>query len=331
MQRFILLLTGCLLLASAAPVARKSKIKLASIFPEGSVWDQSLRQMGSDWKSDTSGEVSLKVYAGGVAGDEPDIVRKMRIGQLQAACLTVSGLAEIDESFAFFEIPLFFDSYDEVFHIVDELETELSERLAEKGFVLIHWGHGGWIHLFSKKPVHTVEDLKALKQFTWAGDALMENWWRDNGFRPVPLAATDIPTGLQTGLIEVVPATPLAALSLQWFRSTPYMLDHGFLPFLGATVMTKKAYDKLSESEREAVMKAAQKAEAYLLEQVPEQERAAIAEMKKRGVESTELQGGVAPWEAAARSFVDKMKDVMPAGFFERALAARKGFRERGQ
>ena len=310
---------------------RGATIKLASIFPEGSVWDKAFRQMGADWRKGGASSVKLKIYPGGVAGDEPDILRKIRIGQLQGACLTVSGLAAIDPAFGFFEVPLYFESFEEVVHVLRETEDELKQRLADKGFVLLHWGHGGWIRVFSRKPVTKVEDLRALKQFTWAGDSRMEKWWRDNGFKPVPLAATDIVTGLETGLIEAVPATPLAVLSLQWFRSTEYMLDHGFLPYLGATIVSERVWKKLDEGERAAVLAAARDAEKFLFEQVPVLERSAIDEMTKRGLVTTELEGGIAPWAELGKKYAATVSSGIDGDFFERALAARNAFRARGE
>ena len=223
-------------LAAAAPVS----IKLATLVPGGSVWDKALKSMGSGWKRETEGRVSLRIYPGGVAGDEPDVLRKMRIGQLHAGTFTVRGLIEIDDSFEALAIPLFYDSYDEFFYVLRKVEAELRKRTRAKGYELIQWGHGGWVHVFSAKPVASVDDLRKLKLFVSAGDDKVVQWWRGRGFRPVALAMTDIMTGLHTGMIELLPTTPLAALSLQWFRHTPYMLDVPLTPLIGATVISNR-------------------------------------------------------------------------------------------
>ena len=125
-----------------------------------------------------------------VFGDEVDVVRKMRIGQLHAAALTVGGLSEIDEAFAVFATPLMFESDDELQHVLARLGPEFERRLEAKGFVLVHWGHAGWVHLFSKKPIRQVADLKQQKLFVWAGQDDMVQWWTRSGFKPVALAAT---------------------------------------------------------------------------------------------------------------------------------------------
>ena len=316
-------LAGLLQTARAAQAGGKTKIKLATLVPSGSVWDRTLRTMGADWLESTDGRVELRVYPGGVAGDDPDLVRKMRIGQLQAATMTVSGLTEIDPAFAVFEIPMFFESYDELTHVLEALEPELEKRLAAKGFVLLHWGHGGWIHFFTKRPVKTLEELQSLGMFVWAGEDRMTGLWLEHGFKPVPLAATDILIGLQTGLFEAMSSTPIAALSLQWFRSAPNMIDIPLAPLLGATLMTRDAWDRIEERDRSAVREAARRAGDIFRTQIPKEEALAISEMTRRGLTVTRILGSddEPAWRQMGASFADGMRrEFVPDEIFERAL-----------
>jgi len=312
-------------LAAAAPTV----IKLATLVPDGSVWDKALKRMGSEWKRDTGGRVSLRIYPGGVAGDDPDILRKMRIGQLQAGTLTSGGLSDIDPAFGIFGIPLFYESDEELYYVLDKLEPELIRRLEAKGFEFLHWGHAGWVHLFSVEPLNRVEDLQRQKIFVWAGDDDLVQWWKREGFHPVALAATDILTGLETGMIEVLPTTPLAALALQWFRLTPYMHDLGLAPFIGATIVTKAGWRRISEEDREVLRASASRTEEWLLREIPQQDGVAVEEMRKRGLEVT---GGEIPaeWSDAAERFASSSRgERVPADIFDMALAARAEFRQR--
>jgi TRAP-type C4-dicarboxylate transport system substrate-binding protein len=156
---FVLL---AVLAAARVLSAQSVAIKLATVVPDGSIWDKSLKQMAADWKQASGDRVAVTVFSGGSQGDEPSVLRKMRLDALQAASLTVVGLAAIDPAFNVFNVPFFFDSYDELNAVVAALTPTLKQRVETKGFVLLNWGHGGWLQVFTKRPVQTLGDLKGL-------------------------------------------------------------------------------------------------------------------------------------------------------------------------
>ncbi len=313
----------------AMPAGGRTLIKMASLVPDSSVWGKMLKDMGAEWQEATGGEVTLRLYGGGVAGNESDVVRKMRIGQLHAAALSVSGLTDIDKGFEIFEIPMFFDSYDELFHVIEKARPELEKRLEAKGYVLLHWGHGGWVHIFSKQPVASVADLRKLKIFSLADNEAMLKLWRQNGFQPVSLAATDMLTGLQTGMIEAVPTTPLVALSLQWFRHTPYMQDLGLAPLIGATVVTRRVWNKISPEDQRELKAAAKKIEKRLMAEIPDQDQRAIEAMKKRDMNVVEVTAEQEKeWRKTAEDFIElKLESIEAKDLLELARRERDAFR----
>lgn len=307
-------------------------VKLATLVPDRSVWGDPLREMGDAWRRETDGRVTLRIYPDGVAGDEPDMVRKMRVGQLHASTLTVGGLVEISPAFTAFEIPLFFASNEELAYVLERTEPHFREKLIERGFVLLHWAQAGWIHLFTTRTVATLDDFKQLDLFVWAGNDQMVTWWKKSGFRPVPLAATDIVTALQTGMVEALPSTPLAALALQWFRFTPNMIDLAFAPLVGATVMTERAWDRISVEDRPRVVAATLAAGRRLEEEIPAQDAAAVVEMKRRGLTVVPVLGteAEADWNLAAGLFAANMREsFVPDDTFDVVLAARDEYRRR--
>jgi TRAP-type C4-dicarboxylate transport system substrate-binding protein len=329
------LLTAVLLVALLGPLAigaEAQRIKMATLSPDGSPWDTILKKMGERWSAETGDRVSLTIYPGGVAGDEPDIVRKMKIGQYQAAALSVAGLADIDEYFTVFEVPLFFDTYPEMRSVLESLTPTLSGRLEDKGFTLLGWGYVGWVYFFTAKPVTALEDLQKLKIFTWAGDETMVQWWRRNGFKPVALAATDIMTGLETGLIEAISVPPLYAMQTQYYKQAPYMADLGLAPMIGAIVISKRTFDRMSAADQKAVLAASQEASEKVLDQIPKLDETAIKLMQSQGLEVTAVRDSEysKQWlEAAARFANDMRGTIVPIPVFDEAVAARDAFRKR--
>ncbi len=309
--RRVLVLILTIVGAASALSAQTTQIKLGSVVPDGSIWHKALKQMGAEWSEQTQNRVGLVVFAGGTQGDEPTMVRKMRFNQLQAAGLTAVGLGDLDGAFDVFSVPFLFRSYDELLHVVRNVTTTMQQRLEAKGFRLLNWGHAGWVQVFTKRPVHSLHDFKEVKVYTTAGDDRMVQWYKSNGFQPVALAMTDIMTGLQTGMIDGVPSTPLAALSFQWFRQTPYMLDVGLAPLIGGTVVTTKAWSAISDADRAKMLDAAARAEKFLEVEVPKQDAASIAEMQKRGLTVTKIEGSGA---AEFRSAADKLATTMRGG-----------------
>ena len=330
MKRWQLGLAGSAALVLAltgTPHAQNIVIKLATVVPEGSIWDKNVRQMGADWQAATGDRVSVTVFSGGSQGDESTVLRKMRLDALQAAAFTAVGLGSIDASFNVFDVPFFFESYDELNYVTEKLTPTIRKRVEAKGFVLLNWGHGGWTQVFTKRPVESVADLKSIKLFTSAGNDRMVQWFKANGFQPRAMAMTDIMTGLTTGMIEGLPTPPLAALLFQWYRQTPYMLDIGLAPVIGATVITRKAWNTVPEAYRPKLLEAASAVEKRLQADVPKQDQAAVAEMSKRGLTVTKARGP--EWRAQIDSLAKTMRgEMVPPDIFDLATKERDAFRK---
>ncbi len=316
------------LLASPALLdAQRANLRLGTILPANSVWDQALKQMASDWQEATDGRVRLQVR--GTTGDESTIIRRMRLNNPQVAALTLPGLTEVDEAFNVFGIPFFFASDAEAVHVLEALTPLYREKLAEQGLVLLGWGHGGWAHIFSANPIRSIPDLQAANLYTAAGDDGMVQWYKENGFQPVPLELTDVLMGLNTGLIDAYPSPPYGALVFQWYRQTSHMLDIPLSPVFGATVMTERAWGRIDAADQQALLAAAAEMQAFLFDEVPRQDAEAVAEMQKRGLM---LSAVGEPEVAMLRVVVDTLTatwrgDRVPADIYDAALAARSAFR----
>ena len=316
-----------LLASPALLVAQRANLRLGTILPANSVWDRALKQMASDWQEATDGRVRLQVR--GTTGDEATIIRRMRLNNPQVAALTLPGLTEVDDSFNVFGIPFFFASDAEAVHVLEALTPLYRDKLAEQGLVLLGWGHGGWAHIFSAHPIRGIPDLQKARLYTSAGDDGMVQWYKENGFQPVPLELTDVLMGLNTGLIDAYPSPPYGALVFQWYRQTSHMLDIPLSPVFGATVMTERAWARIDEADRTALLEAAAEMQAFLFDEVPRQDEEAVAEMQKRGLT---LSSVGEPEVALLRAIVDTLTatwrgDRVPADIYDAALAARSAFR----
>lgn len=321
------LIAAMLLLSSTVLVAQRANLRLASVLPANSIWDRSLKQMASEWQTATDGRVSLRVRA--TSGNEATLIRRMHMNNPQVAALSPLGLQEIDEAFSVFGIPFFFQSEAEAVHVLEALTPKFREMLAENQLVLLNWGHGGWAHIFSAEPVGTLNDLRSVKLFTSAGDDGTVQWYKENGFQPVPLALTDVLMGLNTGLIDAYPSSPYGALVYQWYRQTSHMLDVPLAPLFGATVMTERAWRRIGEADQSAILEIAEATQKSLFTVVPTQDREAVSEMETRGLSVTTVDAAA---DAAFRAEAEKLTaswrgGMVPVDIYDAALQARNAHR----
>jgi TRAP-type C4-dicarboxylate transport system substrate-binding protein len=333
-RRFALILAVGVAAITPASLWAAITIKMATQAPVNSSWHKALLDMGAEWNAKTAGRVKLTVYAGGTQGSEDATIRMMRPGvdQLQANLLMLPGLGNIDDAFNVFGIPFFFQSDAEGQYVLEKLTPLLEKRLEAKGFKLMCWGSAGWVQLFSKKPLATLADIKAAKLFTSQGDERMVQWYKAHGFRPVALAAADIPAQLKltTGMIDAAPSPPYPALLLQIFRDARYMLDVRVAPLYGAIVITSEAWNKIDPPDRPIVAAAAKTIEKRLLGEAPKLDADSVATMKTRGLTVTTLDPTTAAsFRAEADGFVKTMRgNMVPADVYDAAVRERDAFRK---
>jgi TRAP-type C4-dicarboxylate transport system substrate-binding protein len=245
MKTHSLFLAAALTLTSAPSFADEVVIKLATVAPKDSSWDKALRELAKRWKA-TSGEtVKLKIFSGGTQGDEGDMVKKMRVGQLQAAAISAVGLHDITPEPQILATPRLVRDQGEYEYVMGMEAPKLEAAVAAKGFIVLTWSEAGFVYFFTKDPAPTVAALQPQPIFAWSGDPASEQAWRDAGMKPVVVSSTDMVTSLQTGMIKAFSNAALISQSIGWYKYAKNMTDltWGILP--GAVVVEKKAWDKI--------------------------------------------------------------------------------------
>jgi TRAP-type C4-dicarboxylate transport system substrate-binding protein len=312
--------------ASAQPVL----VKMATLVPDGSSWHLILKETADKWRTVSNGTVTVRLYAGGVAGDDPDVVRKMRLGTLNAGVLTSVGVAEIDKSVYALGVPMMYDSYEEVYYVLDKMRPRLEASLESKGFVVLNWADGGWVHFFAQKPVAVPDDLKALKLFSWAGDATSVDLWKSAGFNPIPLPATEIATALQTGLVNALGCPPQVAVIAQYYNYAKNMTALPWQLLLGATVINKTVWDKVPADLKPALLQAARESGTRLRDEIRKTGDRDVEAMRKRGLNVVAVDAKAREqWKKTAESLYPKIRGaVVPADAFDEAMRYRDEYRK---
>ena len=315
----------------AAQAHAQITIRMATSVPHGSSWYLILREAADNWKKASNGKVIVNIYPGGVVGDDPDVVRKMKLGTLHAGVLTAVGVAEIDKSVYALGVPMMYASYEEVYAVLEDMRPALEANLAKQGFVVLHWADGGWVHCFSQKPVATPDDLKKLKLCAWANDTDTIDIMKSLGFNLVPQQATEIATALQTGLVNAVPVSPQLAVITQYFNYAKYMTDLNWVLLLGATVIDKRVWDTIPAGLHTTLMQVMQEAGKKLQGNVRKDGEAAVKAMRDRGLTVVPVDAEArAAWVKLAEGAYPRIRGrIVPAEAFDEALKYRDEYRKR--
>ncbi len=263
-----------------------TQLKLAALIPEGTSWGNSVKKFAQEVGTATNGEVNVKIYYGGVAGDEPDVLRKIRIGQLHGGVFTGKTLAEISADVRAMEIPFtFFGDQKKAGRVMEILTPRFNAGFKQKGFVNLGFYELGMVYIVSTKKVTNLNELKGVKAWAWEGDELSRAMIESLELVSVPLALPDVLSSLSTGIINAAYAPPLGILALQWHTKIKYLVDFPTTFSIGALLLSDKVWSKISPAHQKLIQgisaKYIQEANAKSLLENEE----ARAQMKKAGIE----------------------------------------------
>ncbi|MDY6792995.1 MAG: TRAP transporter substrate-binding protein DctP [Thermodesulfobacteriota bacterium] len=264
--------------------AATTTIKVAVVMPDGSTWTNSLRNMTGEIEKQTAGEIKFKIYAGGVSGDEVDVIRKMQVNRIHAAGFSGVGLGILLPKIRILEAPMLYESYQEIDLVKEKLYDELSQDFANRGYVLLGFAEAGFVYFFSKKPMSGADGLKSIRMWVWKSDAVAKTTLETFGIKTYPLHLADVNTGLETGMIDSFYSPPLAAIVFQWFSKIQYMLDYPMVNSTGALLIKKNIFDKLSKENQGIFKKTAKKYCGELIQLTRRDNQQALAVLRKEGI-----------------------------------------------
>ncbi len=281
----LILLTFFLFNPSANGAEKDLIIKMATLAPEGSSWMKTLNLLNTEVMKKTENRVQFRIYPGGVLGDEMDMLRKMKIGQIQGAALTTGGLSVLFKEIDVLQIPFLFQKYEEVDAVLKKMDSFFRKGFEDNGYVLLGWSEAGFIYLMSTLPIFSVTDLKKGKVWVWEESPMSKAIFDEAGVNAIPLTVPDVLVGLQTGLVNVVYAPPTGAISLQWFTKVKYLTDVPLVYLAGAIVVRKDTFKQIPQSYQSLIIEMSQQHLDQLKVVTRNENREAIKVMAKHGVQ----------------------------------------------
>ena len=305
------LAAACLLVGgSGAPHAEaegKTVIRYATIAPGGSSFGKILKAWGRSLSKETDGRVELRYYSGGSQGDERDFIRKMRVGQMDAAGLTTIGLGIIVRPVLVLAAPGIIETYEQLDGVREKMDERFAKMFKDAGFILLNWSDAGGGRIMSTKPIFKPADLKTSRPWAWKDDPIFAEFLKVVGANAVRLGVPEVYAALQTKMVDVVPVSPLAAVAMQWFTKLKYMSKDSFGLILGASVVKKEKFDQLSPEDQKVLMDTARRAAQALDKVVRRDDRKAYDTLIKRGIELVDTGPYQAEWDKAADETIDRL------------------------
>jgi TRAP-type C4-dicarboxylate transport system substrate-binding protein len=310
--------------------ANPQQLRIGSLVPKNSLYHRQLLDVAESWRTAQGAGAKYLVYPDGSQGGEAEMARRMRIGQLQGALLSVVGLREIEPSIAALQsLPLLFRNWEELDYVREKMRPAMEKKFLDKGFVVLAWGDAGWVRFFSKEAALRPDDYKRMKFFAWGSEPDQQSIMKSLGYTPVPLETTDILPAIQTGMINVVPSTPYFALATQVYNTAPHMLDINWAPIVGALVVTRKAWDSMAPNVQAALRTASDKAGAQIRIKARQEVEEAVDAMKKRGLTVNKPNPAqMKEWTDLADKLYPRIRGTMvPTDTFDDVMAHLKTYR----
>jgi TRAP-type C4-dicarboxylate transport system substrate-binding protein len=310
--------------AALATTARAQPVtlKLGTLAPQGSTWHDLLREMGQKWEQASGGNVKLRIYAGGAQGSEGDMVRKMGIGQLQAAAISNVGMHDVIPEPQVMSVPFLFQSEAQMECAFEKVRPRIEQALEKRGLIALQWSRIGSIQLFCDAPYRTPADMSRAKIWAWEGDPKSVEAFRAAGLQPVVLSANDMYPSLQTGMIDCVANVPLYVLTARLFEKANHMVDVSWSYMIGATIVRKDAWEKIPADLRPKLLQIAKDLGQKVDSEVRRLNADAISAMQKQGLQVVKVDA--APWrQAMEKSWSVVRGGVVPAEFFDAVKSAR--------
>lgn len=289
---FLIIVLGIFDTFSLAQEKREPELilKVGTLAPEGSVWMERLREIMGEIETASNGRVKAIFYPGGVMGDEPDMIKKMRYGQLQVGGFTIHGTITIAPEMAVMSLPFLFEDFDELDYLRKKMFPEFQEIFRKKGFMLLSWvDQGGFINYYSKSEIRSPEDMKKLKVWAWSGEPVNIATAKSFGITPITTPVPEVLPSLQTGLIDTFPTTPLACIALQWYTQIKYIILMNLRYEPGVVVQTLDSWNKTPEDIKKITLEAAERFEPKAIASIRLASNKALMSMVSQGIKLINL------------------------------------------
>ncbi|MCA9530974.1 MAG: TRAP transporter substrate-binding protein DctP [Myxococcales bacterium] len=320
---FSMLLACALIVPGATPRTADAQpavaLRIATLAPTGSSWMKVFNAWNRTLQEKSNGTLSLRFYPGGSQGDERDFIRKMRAGQMDGAAVTSTGLGMIVRPVLVLSAPGLFTTYEEVDKVRNALKDDFEQEFLNAGYKLLGWGDVGKLRLFSNEKILKPSDLKHARPWAWRDDLIFTNFLKVVGANGISMGVPEVYPALQTGMVDTVPASAIAAVSLQWYTRLKYVSEQNMGILIGATILRKESFDALTPEQKSVLMSTSERAHAVLAKLIRRDDDTSYDTILKRNITAVDTNPYRAEWQAE----LDKTRKILVGRVYPAPLLAK--------
>ena len=229
------------------------KYKIATLAPEGTAWISYTRDLQIPFIEEVSkGTTGITLYTGGVMGEDKDVLRKMKMGQLHGCGCGAQGIIAAAPELSVFNLPFLFRNYQEVDYILSKFRKDIEEILFKKGLLLFTLIDSGNLYVFLKNNTPTLDDLKKQKFTTWFGN-IDKVFLQNLGITPIPIPITEVFGALTTGMANAGISPAGWMLGMQAYKASNYFLESPVAYSIAGVVLEKRSLEE--EAEKSGITK----------------------------------------------------------------------------
>ncbi len=329
MGRWVVVAVLCA--AAVAWAEPRTVLRMATIAPDGTSWARELRAFAREVDDRTGGRVAMKIYFGGIAGDELEVGERIARGQLDGS---VSGGALCRQLSPTMKVPSvqgIFQNRDEAIHVMTAMRSEIDDEFRRAGYTSLATASIGAVIVFTNTPVSTFEELRRLKMGYWHLDEIGLMMAPGIGIHAVPSKPETVNPFFEAHQIDGIETTPTVTLAWQLTPHLRYFLDLRVSYFYGCSVIANRSFDRMSV-EDQGIIRAAAAKFRLRIEDVGRQQDDALLNglFAQKGIQplpvSAQLRSDFLVAARQAREALGEKLGV-PAATLQRALALLADYR----
>ena len=291
-------------------------LRVATLAPSGSSWMKVFNAWNQTIQKQTNNTLKLRFYTGGSQGDERDFVRKMRAGQMDGAAITTTGLGQLVRPVLVLSVPGIITTYAELDAVRSKMNARFDKMFVDAGYQLLGWGDVGKTRLFSTKRIERPNEIKKARPWAWKDDLIFTEFLKVVGANPVRLGVPEVYPALQTKMVDTVPASALAAVSLQWYTRLSYVSESNSGIIVGATILRKDKFEALTPEQQRVLLNTGVRAHKALNKSIRRDDDRSYATILKRGITGVDTSRYRAEWSEVE----DKVRDRLTGRVYPKSL-----------